>query len=500
MRALVLLAVLCLAPAPGAAAVAVTVGSKKFTESVILGEMVATLAREAGAKVSHRRELGGTRVLWSALLRGDIDVYPEYTGTLRAEILAREGIADDSALRTALAGRGIGMSAPLGFNNTYAIGMLESEASALRIETISDLRNHPDLVFGFGNEFMDRGDGWPALKASYGLTASNVRGLDHDLAYRGLVAGDIDVMDLYATDAEIGYYAIKVLKDDRAHFPVYDAVLIYRQDLAQRAPGVVRAISRLAGRIDERTMAGLNANVKMGGASERQVAGKFLGATFGTDAPAPEKSPLQRFWRTTLEHLTLVGISLAAAIAVAIPLGIAAYLRPGLGHVVLAVVGIIQTMPTLALLVFMIPLLGIGAVPAMMALFLYSLLPITRNVHAGLTGIAEPIHRSALALGLDTSDRLFRIELPLAAPMILAGIKTAAVINVGTATLGALIGAGGYGQPILTGIRLDDVGLILEGAVPAAGLALLVQYGFEWCERLITPPGLRPNKTSGTTA
>lgn len=498
MRALVLLAVLCLAPAPCAAAV--TVGSKKFTESVILGEMVATLAREAGAKVSHRRELGGTRVLWSALLRGDIDVYPEYTGTLRAEILAREGIADDNALRTALAGRNIGMSAPLGFNNTYAIGMLESEARALRIETISDLRKHPDLVFGFGNEFMDRGDGWPALKASYGLAATNVRGLDHDLAYRGLVAGDIDVMDLYATDAEIGYYKIRVLKDDRAHFPVYDAVLIYRKDLARRAPAVVTAINRLAGRIDARTMARLNAKVKMDGASESQVAGKFLGAAFGTEAPAREESWLERFWRTTLEHLTLVGISLAAAIAVAIPLGVAAYLVPGLGHGVLAAVGIIQTMPTLALLVFMIPLLGIGAVPAMMALFLYSLLPITRNAHAGLSGIAEPIRRSALALGLDTGDRLLRIELPLAAPMILAGIKTAAVINVGTATLGALIGAGGYGQPILTGIRLDDVALILEGAVPAAGLALLVQYGFEWCERLITPPGLRPGKTSRTTA
>jgi len=494
-----LLVVLWAVAAPCGAAIEMTVGSKKFTESVILGEMAAMLARDAGAKVLHRRELGGTRVLWSALLRGDIDLYPEYTGTLRAEILAQERISDDSALRAALAARGIGMSAPLGFNNTYAIGMLQPKAAALKVETISDLKSHPDLVFGFGNEFMDRSDGWPALKASYGLTASNVRGLDHDLAYRGLVAGDIDVMDLYATDAEIGYYDIKVLRDDRAHFPVYDAVLIYRKDLLQRAPEIVKAITRLAGRIDARTMAGLNAKVKMAGESERQVAGRFLSATFGTDAPAPEESGWERFWRTTLEHLTLVGISLAAAIAIAIPLGVAAYLLPGLGHVVLAVVGVIQTMPTLALLVFMIPLLGIGAVPAMMALFLYSLLPITRNVHAGLTGIAEPIRRSALALGLDTGDRLLRIELPLAAPMILAGIKTAAVINVGTATLGALIGAGGYGQPILTGIRLDDVSLILQGAVPAAGLALLVQYGFEWCERLMTPPGLRPKKVRGST-
>jgi osmoprotectant transport system permease protein len=130
----------------------------------------------------------------------------------------------------------------------------------------------------------------------------------------------------------------------------------------------------------------------------------------------------------------------------------------------------------------------------MAALFLYSLLPITRNTHAGLVGIAEPIRQSALALGLGTGDRLLRIELPLAAPLILAGIKTAAVINVGTATLGALIGAGGYGQAILTGIRLDDVGLILEGAIPAAVLALVVQYGFEWAERSVVPRGLRLGK------
>ncbi len=494
IAALILVAVLALA-APLVLAAEVSIGSKKFTESVILGEMVTLFARSSGAEVRHRRELGGTRVLWNALLRGDIDIYPEYTGTLRAEILAGDSIKDDQALAAALARRGLRMSRPLGFNNTYAIGMLESLAKAREIETISDLKKHPDLVFGFGNEFMDRGDGWPALKARYGLNARNVRGLDHDLAYRGLVAGDIEVMDLYATDAEIGYYKIKVLRDDRKHFPVYDALVLYRADLEKRAPEVVKTLHRLAGHIDENTMAGLNGEVKMGGTSEREVAGKFLQAEFGIEFQSQDRSRLAqmwtRLWRATLEHLTLVGISLTAAIIVAIPLGIAAYLFPGLGHGVLAVVGIIQTMPTLALLVFMIPLLGIGAVPAMTALFLYSLLPITRNTHAGLSGISEPIRRSALALGLSTRDRIQKVELPLAAPLILAGIKTAAVINVGTATLGALIGAGGYGQSILTGIRLDDVGLILEGAVPAAGLALLVQYGFEWGERLMAPPGLR---------
>jgi osmoprotectant transport system permease protein len=496
--ALALAVLLAVAASPSAPAAEVSAGSKKFTESVILGEMAALLARSAGAEVRHRRELGGTRILWNALVRGDIDIYPEYTGTLRAEILARENLPDDRALAAALARRGLVMSPPLGFNNTYAIGMLERAARVRGIETVSDLRRHPDLVLGFGSEFMNRADGWPGLKARYGLPHGDVRGLDHDLAYRGLVAGDIEVMDLYGTDAEIDYYGIRVLRDDLGYFPAYDAVLLYRADLARRAPTVVRAINRLAGRIDQAAMAKLNAQVKMEGKSDRSVAAAFLRVALGLDtAPGRDGDSMEvwrRLGRATLEHLALVAISLAAAIAVAIPLGIAAYLYRGIGQVVLAVVGIVQTVPALALLVFMIPLLGIGAVPAMAALFLYSLLPITRNTHAGLAGIAEPIRQSALALGLGTADRLLRIELPLAAPLILAGIKTAAVINVGTATLGALIGAGGYGQAILTGIRLDDVGLILEGAVPAAVLALVVQYGFEWAERSVVPRGLRLGK------
>jgi osmoprotectant transport system permease protein len=393
------------------------------------------------------------------------------------------------------------MGPPLGFNNTYAIGMLERTARGRGIETISDLKRHPGLTLGFGSEFLNRADGWPGLKGRYGLPQGNVRGLDHDLAYRGLVAGDIEVMDLYATDAEIEYYGIRVLRDDLGYFPTYDAVLLYRTDLARRAPDVVRAFNRLAGRIDSAAMVELNARVKMQGKADRDVAAAFLRTALAFDtAASPDADPMQvwrRIGRATLEHLVLVGISLAAAIAVAIPLGIAAYLYRGIGQVVLAVVGVVQTIPALALLVFMIPLLGIGAVPAMAALFLYSLLPITRNTHAGLAGIAGPIRQSALALGLGTADRLVRIELPLAAPLILAGIKTAAVINVGTATLGALIGAGGYGQAILTGIRLDDVGLILEGAVPAAVLALAAQYGFEWMERLVVPRGLRLGR--GTT-
>jgi osmoprotectant transport system permease protein len=480
-------------PAQGAGETAarIAIGSKAFTESVILGEMLRQLAEAAGADAEHRRQLGGTRVLWNALLVGDIDAYPEYTGTLLQEILAEEKPDSDAALRQALARRGLAMTAPLGFNNTYAIGVKETLAEQLGLSTISDLKQHPELVLGFGNEFMDRSDGWPGLQRRYGLPHRNVRGLDHDLAYRGVASGTLDVTDLYTTDAEIVYYGLRALEDDLNHFPVYNAVVLYRRDLAQRAPEVAALFERLAGRIDAQAMLGMNARVKLHGQHESAVAAAFLEQTLGLDVDDRVQTPWQRFWHHTVDHLVLVGISLSAAIVLAVPLGVLAARRERLGQLILGVAGILQTIPSLALFVFMIPLLGIGGPPAIVALFLYSLLPIIRNTHAGLKDIPPAVVESAEALGLPSRARLRIVELPLATRSILAGIKISAVINVGTATLGALIGAGGYGQPILTGIRLDDIALILQGAIPAAALALLVQGLFEFVERGLLPRGLR---------
>lgn len=462
----------------------VTIGSKNFTEGVILGEIGAGLAREAGLVVVHKRQLGGTRILWRALEDGAIDAYAEYTGTLADELLQMPG-ADHVALRAALARRGLAMTAPVGFDNTYALGMRDERAQALGIATLSDLRAHPRLKIGLSNEFMSRADGWPGLRDAYRLP-QRPDGLDHDLAYRALASGAIDVTDLYSTDAEIPYYQLRVLRDDRRYFPSYEAVYLYRADLATRAPAWIAALDGLAGRIDAAMMQRLNARVKLDRETEGAVAADWL----GIDAP-DRSGRAARIGQRTREHLALVGVSLGLALLVALPLGVFAARRPRLGQVVLSATGILQTLPSLAVFVFMIPLFGIGAKPAIAALFLYSLLPIVRNTHAGLTGIPLELRETAAAIGLPPRTRLWRVELPLALRTILAGVKTAAVINVGTATLGALIGAGGYGQPILTGIRLDDIGLILEGAVPAALLALVAQGGFEIVERVLTPRGLR---------
>ncbi len=470
-----------------AIAAPVQIGSKNFTESVVLGEIARLRARQSGVDAEHRRALGGTRILWTALRQGEIDAYPEYTGTLTQELLP--GVSADAGIesvRAKLAELGIGMTAPLGFDNTYALGMQTQTAQRLGIRNLSDLTAHADLRLGLSNEFVSRADGWPGLRQSYALPQSQVRGLDHDLAYRALASSAIDVVDLYSTDAEITYYHLVVLDDDKHYFPRYEAVFLYRSELAQRAPAFVTALNALTGRINAVAMQGMNAAVKLEGRSEEQTAAAFLGVS-GAD----RQGLWHRLAATTADHLRLVMLSLGLAVLLALPLGILAARRRVLGQFIIGLTSILQTVPSLAMFVFMIPLFGIGAAPAVAALFLYSLLPIVRNTYAGLTAIAPDLRESAAALGLPGRVRLWRIELPLALRPILAGIKTAAVINVGTATLGALIGAGGYGQPILTGIRLDNIGLILEGAVPAAIMALAVQGGFEFIEHWLTPRGLR---------
>ena len=485
------------------AAESVRIGSKGFTESVILGEMLAALAGSSKSdvasplKVSHLAELGGTQIVWGALVKGDIDAYVEYTGTLKHEILSDKHVESLADINQEIQQLGIGASASLGFSNSYALGMRRKRAAELNIRKISDLKNHPKLKMGFSDEFIERDDGWGGLTQKYQMPEFNVRGLDHSLAYRGLISGSIDVVDLYSTDPEIVTYDLVVLEDDLEHFPRYDAIIVYRKELAREHPEVLTSLTALEGKIDSQAMAKMNADSRLRHVAENKIAIDFLHAAVDKNLVLADvsaslfKRRFQAFLNNTARHLLLVSVSLVLAIIVSVPLGIYAYKRPAVGGWILGIVGVIQTIPSMALLVFMIPLMGLGALPAIVALFLYSLLPIVRGTYTGLCSLPESIHESALALGLPEGARLKLIELPLASQQILAGIKTSAVINVGTATIGALIGAGGYGQPILTGIRLAEIGLILQGAIPAALLALLAQSLFGWLERFLVPKGLR---------
>jgi osmoprotectant transport system permease protein len=482
MLLLFLNATLCFAANP------VLIGSKKFTESYVLGEIAKRTLNETGIRSEHRQGMGGTIILWEALRGGQIDVYPEYTGTIAQEILKTERQLSVQEIRDALTKFGVGMTEPLGFNNTYALVMRRNEAQRLGIRTIGDLGKHPELKIGLTHEFLDRRDGWQPLRQRYSLRQLNIIGIDHALGYAALAKGSIDVKDAYSTDAKIAENDLVALADNFDFFPKYDAVFLFRTSLRDDA---IAALRGLAGTLDEARMVRLNA------AAERtknytKAANLYFQNSAGSTVTAGE-SFWQKLARWTLRHLELAGFSLLLSVITGIPLGIFASRGGAIGNTILGFAGVMQTVPSLALLALLVPLpfFGISVRTAITALFLYGLLPIVRNTASGLQDIPRSLRESAIALGLTPAARLWRIYLPMASRSILSGIKTSAVINVGTATLAALIGAGGYGEPILSGLNLNDHVTILEGAIPAALLALIVQWSFDLLDRIFIPKGLR---------
>jgi osmoprotectant transport system permease protein len=470
---------------------AVRIGSKSFTESYLVAEIVARLVEEAGEVGAARRfGLGGTGIVYRALESGEIDVYPEYTGTIGRAILGDPALATLDAMRDPLRRRGIVVSAPLGFENTYALAVREETAERLGLRAIGDLARHPMLRAAFTSGFLERDDGWRGLRRHYGLRLADVRAIEHALAYQALASGRVDVIDAFSTDGRLARGGVRLLEDDRRFFPTYAAVLLARRDFVDRLPRTWVAVQRrLAGRIDTATMTRLNARIDLQGQSIERTAAEFLGASL---APAEDRGRLAReVVALTLDHLGLVAVSLAAAVLAGVPLGIAAARFRLLGQLELIAVGVVQTIPALALLCFMIPVFGIGKLPALVALFLYALLPIVRGAYTGLITLDGQLVEMAGVLGLRAWQRLVRIELPLASVAIMAGIKTSAVVTVGTATLAAFIGGGGYGTLIVRGLALNDVTTILAGAIPAAAMALLIHAAFELLDRAVIPRAIR---------
>ena len=483
VRCLMALVLVSGAITDGAADGVLRVGSKRFTESYILGELLTQTAARHG-QAEHREGLGNTAIVLAALQAGSIDVYPEYLGTIDLEILKNPKATSLEQMRAALAPMGLGVAVPLGFNNTYALAVRADTG----VKTLSELARQPQLRFGLSHEFIGRADGWPGLAQRYGL-AQQPRGLDHGIAYEALAQRQVDVIDIYSTDAKIKRYGLRVLADDLGYFPRYDAVLLYRLDAPQRFPAAWAAITRLEGRISADQMIAMNAAVELDGKSFSRVAADWLAPSAAAGA-ARQGLAAKLFgpdlWKLTWQHLMLVIVSLGFACLAGIPLGILAAFAPRVRQLVLALVGMLQTVPSLALLAILIPLLGmIGTAPAPVALFIYALLPVVRNTCTGILGVPAGMRTAALALGLRPWQRLLHVELPLALPVILAGIKTAAVMSVGTATIAAFIGAGGYGERITIGLALNDNDMLLAGAIPAALLALLTQLLFEALEKLV---------------
>jgi osmoprotectant transport system permease protein len=477
-------------PLAASAAASIVIGGKIFTESYVLGEMAAqTIESSSPVPVIRKLGMGSTGILFEALKSGAIDVYPDYSGTLAEAILKRPDLKSLDEIRHALSGLGLTMSGSLGFNDTYALAVKEAFAQQHGLHSIGDLAAiESSIRAAFSYEFMDRKDGYAGLTDSYHLRfdPQKVARMEHSLSFEAIDQNAVDLIDVYSTDAKIKKLGLRVLKDDHDYFPVYQAVWVASESFVARHPQEWQALQGLEGKISESAMLDMNAQADIQKIPFKKIAAQFLGTK------APESEGL---WsgvaHRTKEHLWLVGVSLLFSVLVGIPLGVMAVRFTAAGQAILLSSALIQTVPSLALLCFLIPVFGVGTKPALAALCLYSLLPVVLNTFTGIRAV-NPLHvENARAFGLNRRQVLVRVVLPLASPTLLAGIKTATIVSIGTATLAALVGAGGYGAPIVSGLALNDIPTILTGAVPAALMALAAHGIFELLGIMLIPAALR---------
>ncbi len=499
---------------PAVAGDHIVVGSKNFAENRLLGEMFARLLEaRTGLTVERKLGLAGTQVCFEALRTGSIDVYPEYTGTGLVTLLGAKPIGSATATLDSVRGEFLARwdlwwLSPLGFENSFEIAVPRAVATQFNLRTISDLaRVAPQLVAGFGHEFVARDDGLPGLEKTYGLHFRAVKQMQQALQYEAAGAGKIDCLDVYTTDGRLVVHDLQVLDDDKNFFPPYEACALVRGATIGRHPEVGAVLGLLAGALDEATMRQLNLRLETRRESVEQVAEDALQALHlvGTRTVRARESQRGNFFSylwthrrnltaRTGEHIALSGAGLALGALVAIPLAVWLERRRRIAETVVRIVGTTQTIPSLALLAFMVPFLGVGAAPAVVALWLYAIFPILRNTYTGLRDAAPHVVESAIAAGMTDRQVLWQVRLPLATPVILAGVRTAGVLTVGTATLAAFVGAGGLGEPIVSGVQSVDAVMILSGALPAAALALAADALLGALERSLRPRGLESRR------
>jgi len=496
---------------------AVVVASKPFGESYLLAEMFAQLLEGAGIAVARKPGLGATEIAFAALRSDAIDVYPEYTGTGLVAVL-RDSVSDamrrdprlafDRVSRDFVARYGVRWLPPLGFQNGYAIAVRRETAERLQLRTLSDVSLRGGaLTAGFTSDFIGRADGLAGLTTAYGMRFGTVRPLAPAIKYEALAAGSVDIIDGYSTDGLLARHDLIALEDDRHFFPPYEAAALVSPRLAREHPEAIAALTPLSGRLTEAMVREWNERIEVRRepvATVARAALASLGLTpvvEGTDATRGATLAasggdgfVSFFWarraetlRLAAEHAALVLAALAAAILVSVPLGVLLARVPRGAEGIMQLLGVLQTIPSIALLAFMIPLFGIGVLPALVALWLYALLPIVRATFTGVHHADPDAVAAAEALGATAWQRLWWVQVPLAAPVVLAGVRTAAVITIGAATLAAFIGAGGLGEPIVTGLGLADTRLVLSGAIPAAALAVLVDLALAALARIVGP-------------
>lgn len=490
----------------------IIIGSKSFTEQLILGEMAAILLKEKyNQEVTKKLSLGGTKVALDALRNGDIHLYPDYTGTGYSFILQKNDLETDpdkiyrEVQKEYLKRFDIIWSPPIGFNNTYALAVREDDKRFENIDSVSQLSGKTNQYrFGGPHEFMERNDGYRNFVDIYKLNfnTDKITALDSGLMYSAIRDKNVDMIMSYSTDGRILAYNLKILDDDRKFFPPYYAAWIAKSETIRKFPALKKMFSDFEELIDEETMVELNNQVDTFKLEPSTVARNFLikrGLIKGTPSEKKRGSGFLNYVKAkkrylikiTKDHLILSFSALFLALLISLPTGIILTRLPSISQPVFAFINTVQTVPSLALLGFLIPLMGIGKAPAILALFLYSLLPLVRNTYTGIKAVDKNFIEASRGMGLTNAQILMRVELPLAMPIILAGIRTASVIVIGTATLAALVGAGGLGDPIFRGVATVNGNLILLGAIPSAILAIVVDKLLGWSEYKLVSNGLR---------
>ncbi|MBC6415800.1 MAG: ABC transporter permease subunit [Bdellovibrionales bacterium] len=497
----------------------IVIGSKQFTENIILGEILAQILEDKyDFKVVRKFNMGGTKLLFDSLKQGHIDIYPEYTGTGYTMILklTKKRSPEKTYLivkKEFLKKFQLFWSSPLGFENTYILAVRERDSRFKKVFLNSQLKN---LSFPFrlalDHEFTERKDGWSLFSKSYrlNLDKNQIFTMNPNLMYSALNSKKVDMIVGNSTDGRMQTYQLRTLKDDKNFFPSYLAAYLTRLDVLESHPLVNQAFQELSQKISEKTMTSLNHQVDQLKFEVTQTARKFLIKkkilTQKSDVlltSSSQKNSLisyylskkNYFFKILLEHLFLVFTALLFALLFALPLSIYAFYNSRVEKILFFIVNTLQTVPSLALLAALIPLLGIGFAPAVTALFIYSLLPLIRNTFEGLKNIDNSYIEVATGIGLTKWQSLKFIQIPLALPVIIAGVRTTVVLLVGTATLAAFVGAGGLGDPIFRGMATLDSRLIFLGAIPSCILAVILDKFIFFLEKVLISKGLQKKRT-----
>ena len=491
----------------------IIIGSKIFTENILLAEMLSLLLEENyNFKVKRKFNLGGTKLVFDSLRNKEIDIYPEYTGTGYTMILKMSGETHPKKTYKVVKKEFLNQfnliwSLPLGFENTYALAVRNSDPRFKKIHSISQLEGKTNLFeIGMGHEFMERKDGFSNFVKKYELNFEKNKTwtMNQGLMYSALKNKKMDMIMAYSTDGRIKAFDLKTLEDDKRFFPAYEVAYLTRKDVLRQYPKIKKAFKELEGNITEKEMIFLNNQVDQLKYDSTQIVRNFLVKKNLLEDSIQNLthqnwldyyiSKKEYFFKIFYEHLLLIFVSLFFALLLAVPIGLWASYNVKVEKTVFLIVNTLQTVPSLALLAIFIPFLGIGFLPAVVTLFIYSLLPIIRNTFEGIKNIDRVFISAGAGIGLSSWQILRYIQVPLALPMILAGVRTSAVIVVGTATLAAFIGAGGLGDPIFRGIATLNSKLIFLGAVPACLLAIFIDRLLAFLETVIIPKGLKLEK------